>query len=68
MLVSQLFDWYGKDFVPVVRRGAADRQAIQRAVLDTFAWYLGEADRVFLATGKYEVRYLEYDWSLNEKQ
>ena len=66
--ISKLFEWYGKDFVPKKRRGAADKRMVQRAVLSTFAGYLSDADRTRLRAADYEVRYLDYDWSLNESR
>jgi hypothetical protein len=34
--------------------------------LNFVSQHLEEADRRYLATGAYSIKYLDYDWSLNE--
>lgn len=66
--LSSIFQWFGEDFLKTY--GAADqfagRSATERAVLNFVSRHLDEADRNFLLQGRYAVRYLYYDWSLNE--
>ena len=65
--VSSIFKWYGDDFVrqyaPVVD---AERSPRERAILGVIARYgpsgAGEAARL----GTPIIRYLDYDWSLND--
>jgi hypothetical protein len=68
--LSPIFKWFGEDFV---RTFGTDREfpnhtPSERAVLNFISRYLRTSDREYLANGKYEVKYLEYDWSLNEQQ
>ncbi len=65
--LSPLFKWYGGDFV---KRYAAQQPAghsdAERAVLNYFGSLLALADREWLSREAYEIKYLDYDWSLNE--
>jgi len=55
--LSSILDWFGEDF------GGTDR-----AKLDFVSKYLSEAkDRDFLRSKGLKVKYLDYDWSLNEQ-
>jgi hypothetical protein len=55
--LSSILDWFGEDF------GGSDS-----AKLDFVSKYLSEAkDREFLRSGGLKVKYLDYDWSLNEQ-
>lgn len=54
--LSRILKWYGSDFGPTPA-------AIQRAL----APYFEGAVRDSLAQGAYEVRYLPYDWTLNDQ-
>jgi hypothetical protein len=68
--LSPIFKWFGEDFV---RTFGTDKELLghgpaERAVLAFISRYLGAGDREYLAKGKYEVKYLDYDWSLNEQQ
>ncbi len=65
---SALFNWYGNDF-----RGKYSPSAgfiglneTERAVANFCARYISEADRNYLEAGGYTVKFLDYDWSLNE--
>jgi hypothetical protein len=65
--VSRIFEWYGEDFVPRFapdRAGQTDR--VERAVLAVVAQF-GPAEAATLArTPSTHVRFLDYDWSLND--
>ena len=67
---SSIFKWYGEDFIagysPTSGFSGLDR--IERAVANFSSRYLSSSDRDYLKTGGYSVKYLDYDWSLNEKQ
>lgn len=69
--LSPIFKWYGADFE---KRFAADARwsvghsRAERAVLSYVGGYLSVEDRDYLATGKYSIQYLDYDWSLNEQR
>jgi hypothetical protein len=54
--LSRILDWFGEDF------GGSDR-----AKLDYVSRYVAEErDRAYLREGGPRVKYLEYDWTLNE--
>jgi hypothetical protein len=56
--LSSIFDWFGEDF------GGSDREK-----LDFASKYLSEEqDRVLLRSREMKVKYLDFDWSLNEQQ
>jgi Protein of unknown function, DUF547 len=60
--VSPIFDWFAPDFVP----GGA--HATARAAVRAFApAYLDAGGRAALANDDYDVRLLDYDWTLNEQ-
>lgn len=57
VLLSPILDWFGKDF------GGTDR-----ARLDFVKRFLPNAeDRAFLDRGELSIKYLDYDWSLNDQ-
>ena len=66
--LSPIFDWFGKDFTSVYmpESGFADLGATDRAVLNFVSKHVSDKDAAYLAAGGYYVRYLDYDWSLNE--
>ncbi len=56
MYVSKIFDWFEEDF------GGNDR-----GVLAFVRRYASDEDRKFLESNRVRVRYLAYDWSLNQR-
>lgn len=68
--VSQIFNWFGEDFNK--NYGTTDKFANhnekERSVLNYLSQFLSEADQRYLDSAKYEVEYLKYDWTLNERQ
>ncbi|MBW7995904.1 MAG: DUF547 domain-containing protein [Candidatus Glassbacteria bacterium] len=68
--LSPIFKWYGEDFIgkytPEVGFGGLD--ADDRAVVNFSSRYLGKEDRKYLIGGGYKVKYLDYDWSINERE
>jgi hypothetical protein len=59
--VSSIFKWFGEDFAPL---GPGDAE---RGVLEFIARYAANADAAArLRSGRLRVRYLDYDWTLNE--
>ena len=61
--LSRIFDWYGKDF----DKGHKGFSSVNDVVAK-YADQLADApdDRAQLRSGKVPVRFLEYDWSLND--
>ena len=68
--LSSIFEWFGEDFVK--KYGAGDRFRDfgnkEKAVLNFISGYLDDSARTFVSAGKYSIAYIDYDWSLNEKQ
>ena len=66
--LSSIFDWFTEDWAASFTpdegfQGSTD----ERAVLNFISGYLDEADADYLKTGNYEIRYTDYDWSLNRQ-
>ena len=67
--LSAIFSWFGGDFEAgyLPTAGFGDHSDPVRSVLAFIAEHVSEADAEFLREGAYEVRFLPYDWSLNEQ-
>lgn len=66
--LSSIFKWYGQDYEKTY--GIEDKfqgNDKQRAVLNHFHPILDSASQNFLAQSDYKVKYLNYDWSLNQQ-
>ncbi|MHC4511479.1 MAG: DUF547 domain-containing protein [Planctomycetota bacterium] len=70
LYISPIFKWFAEDFVKSysleTNIGGHDRE--ESAVLNFIASYLPEADKNYVLGGMHEIKYLKYDWSLNEQQ
>jgi hypothetical protein len=55
--LTALFDWYGGDF-----------KQIYGSVLEFVSQYAPEVKQALDAGTKLKVRYMDYDWSLNERK
>ncbi len=68
--LSLIFKWYGKDFIGSYEpaTGFKGHRRQERAVLNFISFYLQEEDRKFLEQGSYSIKYLNYDWTLNEQE
>ncbi|MCI0419208.1 MAG: DUF547 domain-containing protein, partial [Acidobacteria bacterium] len=67
--LSSIFKWFPSDFIKTygTDQKFAGHDPAERAVLNFISRYLDASDREYLATAKYNVEYLGYDWSLNEQ-
>lgn len=67
--LSPIFDWFGKDFINryAPDSGFEGHSRAERAVLNYLSRHVDAPDRRYLRTGDYKVKYLDYDWSLNEQ-
>lgn len=66
--LSPLFKWYGGDFVGKYGTDKfAGHNDAERAVLNYFGTVLPPSESEFLNQDKFEIKYLDYDWSLNEQ-
>jgi hypothetical protein len=67
--LSPILKWYGDDFIKSygVDEGFANHEPVERAVLNAIAPHIDEEDGAYLRSAQYTVKYLDYDWSLNEQ-
>ncbi len=67
--LSSIFKWFGKDFVKTygVEGKFGKHGTMERAVLNFVSQYVDDKMAEHLATGDYQIEYLDYDWSLNEQ-
>lgn len=72
VVISPIFKWYGKDFVPEYGNSGQHHfkkhPSSTRAVLKFATSFLPPEDRLYLESEDFQIRYSTYDWSLNEKQ
>ena len=69
--LSRIFKWFGEDFVKGHKPDAGVTSGgndAEKAVLHFISGYLPTKDAGYLKTGEYKVKYLDYDWTLNELQ
>jgi len=68
--LSAIFEptWYGKKFVSKygTNKKFKDQRSETRAVLNFISKYIPKQDKLFLERESYEVRYISYDWRLND--
>ncbi len=68
--LSSIFDWFAGDFVkkhsPASNIGKHKEKA--SAVLNFIAPHLGEAHKDYVLAGKFKIKHVKYDWSLNEQR
>jgi hypothetical protein len=67
--LSPIFKWFGEDFVNTYAppENTGDLAFELSAVMNYLSSHANALFRPFLYRGKYEVKYLDYDWSLNEQ-
>ena len=64
--LSSLFKWYGQDFEAQYGNKAFKGSDKERAVLKYLSPFLGR-DGQYLQQANYRIRYLPYDWNLNQQ-
>jgi hypothetical protein len=67
--LSSIFKWFGDDFVAAYaaehsRKNFGEKE---NGVLNFVARHLNDSDRAYLANGDFKIRYLDYDWDLNQQ-
>ncbi|MCP4452905.1 MAG: DUF547 domain-containing protein, partial [Planctomycetes bacterium] len=67
--LSPIFKWFGEDFVETYApsENTGDLDAELSAVMNYLASHVDGLFRPYLFRGKYKVKFLKYDWSLNEQ-
>jgi hypothetical protein len=68
--LSPIFKWFASDFIKKYgpKKNFSGQSQEESAVLNFIASYLGKTQKDYVLTGKYKIKYLKYDWSLNEQQ
>jgi hypothetical protein len=68
--LSALFQssWYGKEFINKfgIDRKFKDHPAQIRAVLNFITNYISKEEITFLETGNYTIKYMTFDWTIND--
>jgi hypothetical protein len=68
--LSALFQssWYGREFVRkfAIDRKFKDQPAETRAVLNFITNYISKEKVTFLETGNYTIKYMTFDWTIND--
>ena len=68
--LSALFQssWYGREFVRkfAIDRKFKDQPAETRAVLNFISNYISKKNITFLETGNYTIKYMSFDWTIND--
>ena len=67
--LSSIFKWFGGDFVKTysTARNSGRHDEEVSAVLNFIARYLDDRDARCVRSGDFHVKYMDYDWSLNEQ-
>jgi len=70
LYLSPIFKWFANDFIKKhgTQKSIGKHNKEESAVLNFIASYLSQAEKNFVLAGKFKIKYLKYDWSLNEKQ
>ena len=69
LYVSKIFSWFGADFIGNYSwKGPGRLDAGERAVLAFLHRHLPPEERSFLESTPVRIRYLDYDWHLNETE
>ena len=68
--LSSIFKWFKGDFVNkyAPEKNISGHGKKVSAVLNFVAHYLEKTDREYILVGGFKVKYLKYDWSLNEQK
>jgi len=67
--LSKIFEWYGDDFVSRWSGAAVPdthMTTVDRSLVGVFQTYGAADDSIFLMSNPVTIRYLEYDWALND--
>lgn len=67
VFLSKVFDWFGDDFSAFAAESDYAGGEKLRGVLGFVKRYVLGRVADFLETGEYEVRFLDYDWTLNDQ-
>lgn len=70
LYLSSIFDWYKKDFKISENSGIILKKykKKERGIIEFVLKYIGETEKNYIIQNKLRIRYLDYDWSLNEQK
>ncbi len=70
VFISSIFKWFGDDFREsyTPADSFSGYRSSERAVLNFISQYLDDGSSTWLRDGSYQVKYLDYDWNLNEQK
>ena len=68
--LSSIFDWFGGDFTKkyLPKKGFGAHGDARRASLHFASRHVSKEDATYLRDGDYQVSFLHYDWTLNERK
>lgn len=68
--LSPIFKWFAADFIKKYgpKKSIGRHNKDKSAVLNFIASYLDKVQKDYVLAGKFKIKYLKYDWSLNEQQ
>jgi len=68
--LSPIFKWFAEDFAEKYgHKGKVDGKSKEKsAIIHFITQYLSRDQQRYLLNGTYRIKYLDYDWSLNEQQ
>ncbi|MDZ7721411.1 MAG: DUF547 domain-containing protein [candidate division KSB1 bacterium] len=67
LYLSSIFKWYKEDFPASAGSGSLKVYGDERGVVEFAADYRSESDRKFIYEQQPKLKYLDYDWSLNDQ-
>ena len=67
--LSSIFKWFAEDFTVKYTplEGFGQRSTSDKSVLNFIAGQIPAPEAIYLRDAQYDVKYLDYDWSLNER-
>jgi len=67
--LSPIFKWFGSDFISKygLEKTLPRLSKSETAVINYLSRFPEEGDRDYLVKGNFKIKYLSYDWSLNEQ-
>ena len=69
LYLSSIFDWYKEDFpaTPSAKEQLGKYNKDEQGVIEFVLKYLPEAQQNYIVKNQPSIKYLKYDWALNEK-
>ncbi len=69
LYLSAIFDWFDEDFTRnyTPKAGFEHLRSTAKAIAHFVSLHVSDAEAEYLRTAKYDVKFLDYDWTLNEQ-